>query len=665
MRADVIMRDMDEMRKGLLEIQAEGRQKQARLEASMASLNDLIKQRENLADTRMAEMSAVMKERDHQADEHMRLMSDLMQRRETDADTRILDLMTTMKDLTLGVRAIASQTATAQASAAPAAPMVPHLSDLPSISAAQPPTQATYRKVAQPNIEQVKPLKVIPPATYKRDLPKTNKMARVIQVESRDLGTDSLTSVSFDPYAHGASTTGDYFSPASGMTTRESNYCTARTNASTDQPKETYINLVPRPVASSTQRKLTTKRVLKKDHSDMGETPEASKATTNTPRTCQRQALAEAISTAMSKGLEPLLAAKESKNKPTKYRGTKDGNADGWLMLLKRHLEKAHARANPLDKARRIIEYLEHEARDYITNKSEAERYIDDKVFAFLARRFGTESSKIPLHQQFRTRNQNNEEDYMQYLDALDCLRSHGYPNEEVTVRRYEIMQRFIEGVRYFELKRNLALMYAPEQYVEAPPTVEALHFTVQQYLRMRGSSRPDNYQMGPPQQQQPPQPNQQPKLSPTIPPPAQPAQPPPHQPPAPYRQQPQRACFNSGDPSHFVIDCPLRDRARKPVQQQVHSCHTNPSGEWTCPSQPHGISNEVYSASLPTQGTVAFCINCGCTEHSASVCMAPEHPKQDEQIRAVWYAPQSNQFDSAPQDDQVRVISVAEAGGP
>ena len=64
MRADVIMRDMDEMRRGLLEIQAEGRQYHVRLEASRASLNDLIKQRENLADTRVAEMSAVMKERD-------------------------------------------------------------------------------------------------------------------------------------------------------------------------------------------------------------------------------------------------------------------------------------------------------------------------------------------------------------------------------------------------------------------------------------------------------------------------------------------------------------------------------------------------------------------------------------------------------------------------
>ena len=169
-------------------------------------------------------------------------------------------------------------------------------------------------------------------------------------------------------------------------------------------------------------------------------------------------------------------------------------------MLMKRHLEKAHAKATPLDKAWTIIEYLENEARDYITNKAEAERDTDEKVFALLARRFGTGSSKIHIQQQFRTRNQNNEEDYMKYLDAPEVLRSQGYPNEEVTVRRYEIIQKFIEGVRNFELKRNLGLMYAQEQYVETPPTVEALRFIVQQNLRMRGSNRPEKYQMPQPQ---------------------------------------------------------------------------------------------------------------------------------------------------------------------
>ena len=170
-------------------------------------------------------------------------------------------------------------------------------------------------------------------------------MARILHAESRDVGTDPVTSISFDPYAHGAPTTGDYYSPASGMTTRKSNYHTARTNINTNQPQKTYMDFVPRPVATSTQRKHTTKRMLEEEQNEMKETPSP---TPDTPRTSQRQALAEAISTAMSKGLEPLLAAKESKIKPTKYRGTKDGNADGWMMLMKRHLEKNTPKQLPL-----------------------------------------------------------------------------------------------------------------------------------------------------------------------------------------------------------------------------------------------------------------------------------------------------------------------------
>ena len=43
----------------------------------------------------------------------------------------------------------------------------------------------------------------------------------------------------------------------------------------------------------------------------------------------------------------------------------------------------------------------------------------------------------------------------MQYLDALEGLRKQGFRSEEVALRRYEIMQKFINGVRNFELKRK------------------------------------------------------------------------------------------------------------------------------------------------------------------------------------------------------------------
>ena len=179
----------------------------------------------------------------------------------------------------------------------------------------------------------------------------------------------------------------------------------------------------------------------------------------DTPRTMQRQALSEAITTATSKGIEPLLAAEETKNKPTLYRGTRDGMIDGWMMLMKSYLEKAHAKATPLDKACFIVEFLENEARDYITKKSEAERDTNEKVFALLARRFGTGSSKIHIQQQCLTHNQTSEEDHMQSLDALEGMRSHGFPNEERAPWRDEMVQEVFDGVRRLTLKRNLALI--------------------------------------------------------------------------------------------------------------------------------------------------------------------------------------------------------------
>ena len=252
-----------------------------------------------------------------------------MQRRDIDANVRMADLMTTMQDLTLGVKAIVSQTAAARVQAAPRAPQKYQLVDMPSSSAAP---QPTYRTVAQPTAEQIRPSKLAPPATYKRDHTKLTKLAKVAHTESRDAETDPMTDLSsFDPYARGAWTSGDFHSAADEMNTRRTSYYKANSSAAFRLPArtQTFKDFVPRPVATSTQRKFTTKRNIKEEHGDAEELPVVADETPDTPRTSQRQALAEAISTAMSKGMEPLLAVKESKNKPTKYRGTRDGNADG------------------------------------------------------------------------------------------------------------------------------------------------------------------------------------------------------------------------------------------------------------------------------------------------------------------------------------------------
>ena len=505
----------------------------------------------SLTEKLISEMTAIMAQRDQQADERLTLISETMHRRDLDVDKRMVDLMTTVQELTLGVKAVV---ATIPSRPSPV-PVALNPANAPSDNASS---------IQQP----------------------TNR--EIVQRQSRT--------------------------------------------------KLDQRNLNPETVE------------------------EAAKG--NTPNTIHGQTLAEAITTAMSKGLEPLLAAKEAKNTPTKYRGTRDGIIDGWLMLMKRYLEKAHSKDTSLDRAWTIVEFLENEAQDYIMNKSEAERDTDEKVFALLARRFGTGSSKFQIQQQFRTRNQSDNEDYMQYLDALEGLRSQGFPNEDVTVRRYEIMQRFIEGVRSFELKRNLALMYAQEQYVDTPPTVEALRFTVQQYLHMRGPIRSENYPA--PQQHQEPLLASHQNPIPAAAPQAPNGQLPPQ--PVAVRQQPpkpSRACVNCGDPSHFVVNCTLKDRARKPMPQLVTSCRTNPAGEWSCPSNSQGINNDVVPAALPAQAPPTLRVTFDCTGNTASDCMVPGNAATEEQVKAAWYAPVANSADIIDTDDQIRVISISEEGGP
>ena len=145
-----------------------------------------------------------------------------------------------------------SQTAGAPFRAAPA-PLALNLENIPCTSTAPQTTQVTYRKLAQPSGEQVKPPKLIPPATYKRDSTKASKMARVVHAESSDAGTDPKTDVSsIDSFARGTSTTGDENSAATSMTTK-SDYHTALTSVITNLRRPTFTKIIQGPVATSTQ----------------------------------------------------------------------------------------------------------------------------------------------------------------------------------------------------------------------------------------------------------------------------------------------------------------------------------------------------------------------------------------------------------------------------
>ena len=149
-------------------------------------------------------------------------------------------------------------------------------------------------------------------------------------------------------------------------------------------------------------------------------------------------------------------------------------------------METHKTSATPKNKAWLILENLDGEARNYIMNKTDSELSSPEKVFNCLTRRFGSGIGRTQIRVSFAGRVQGEEEDTMTFLDALESLRSKGFPDEDDTVRRYEILQRFISGVRNLELHSALAAKYAEEKYVTEPPTEEELRYVAMEYVRLR-----------------------------------------------------------------------------------------------------------------------------------------------------------------------------------
>ena len=270
-----------------------------------------------------------------------------------------------------------------------------------------------------------------------------------------------------------------------------------------------------------------------------------------------------AISKAMSKELALLLAGRDlAQTRPNVYRGAKDGSIDGWILIMQRYLKRIQTKVSAEDRAWSIIGHLEGEARNYIINKAESERDTPEKVFELLSSRFGAGRNRMQVRQAFQSRVQQEKEDWMQYLDALEGLRSQGFPQETITTKRYEILQRFMEGVWDPVLRRELAIVYASEAFSTEPPTVESLRFTTRQLQRNRPTptqppqqpydprlamrSRPHPFAPLPPNKMMLPQG--------VIPPPPASNAAPPNQPAAqPAVRLPVGACFNCGQAGHFA----------------------------------------------------------------------------------------------------------------
>ena len=169
-----------------------------------------------------------------------------------------------------------------------------------------------------------------------------------------------------------------------------------------------------------------------------------------------------------------MLAGRDpSQARPSVYRESKEVSIDGWILLMRRYPQSTQTKATPDDKAWSIISHLGGVAHKYNINKPSPNGTHLNKHSSCWLVNSELEAIRCKCVKPFHSTTF-GKDDWMQYLDALEGLRS----DEPVTTKRYEILQCFIEGVRDAALRRDPSITYASETTATAQPTVEYLRLT-------------------------------------------------------------------------------------------------------------------------------------------------------------------------------------------
>ena len=139
-----------------------------------------------------------------------------------------------------------------------------------------------------------------------------------------------------------------------------------------------------------------------------------------------------------------------------------------------------------------ITSNLDGTALNCVMARKQYQRDTAEKIFEILLNRFGSGMQGHQAMMRFKKRRQREDETIDKFLDNLEMLRRRSQPDESNRRMNLAVASKFIDGVKYDELRTMLATHYTTLS--TNAPTPEELRLKSEKYLLLKPPSRSGYY---------------------------------------------------------------------------------------------------------------------------------------------------------------------------
>ena len=178
---------------------------------------------------------------------------------------------------------------------------------------------------------------------------------------------------------------------------------------------------------------------------------------------------------------EEVAKSRKTFNKPKKFKDDSDGCIVTWVEVMRLHLEQDNLN-DERQPCTATLSNLEGTTLKCIVAKK-------DEIFEILLNRFGSGMKGHQAMMRFEKRRQRDDESVDRFLNDLESLRRRSDPEESTNRRKFNIVSKFIDGVKSDDLRAMLATYYTLSE--DNAPTPEEMRQKSREYMLMNTKKYP------------------------------------------------------------------------------------------------------------------------------------------------------------------------------